>query len=230
MVPHARWCCPGVLVNCAASDGKPFRGVTQRVDVFGASDQAKPIPLTEANRKFPVTTPLDRRAEAVGDLADATQRIACDPSVLVPSAELCSLVNLAVESVLGHLWEGGILVPEVFTVSTAQRAPEGRAFGDHRRVDTDLAASLRSARNFVDELMPERCLRYAWAFDGYVGSQHHEAVIIEAAESENELHDAPRAASAWRLAARYRFSKTGISLLDRDLIVIENVHTPFSAR
>jgi hypothetical protein len=174
-----------------------------------------------------VTTPLDRLPTAVGDFTEETHRLSCEPSTGAPSVELRALVHTAIETVLGHLWEGGLLVPEVFTVSQPARAgepgtSESRAFGDHRKVETDLGASLRKSRQFVDTLLPTFCGRYVWAFDGYVGTQHSEAVVLEAAEAGQRY--------GWRLAARYRFSKTGITLLDRDLIVIENVYTPFTSR
>jgi hypothetical protein len=174
-----------------------------------------------------VTTPVDRLTLAVGDFTEETHRITCEPVIGLPSLALRSLVNNVIESALAHLWEGGVLVPEVMTVSrTARdiepRMPESRTFGDHRKIDTDLGASLRKSRQFVDTLVPELCARYVWAFDGYVGTQQSEAVIVEAAEAGEQF--------GWRLAARYRFAKSGISLLDRDLIVIDNVHTPFTAR
>jgi hypothetical protein len=182
-----------------------------------------PLTVSAEPESLFVTTPLDSRTQAVGDFTEETRRVTCDPSIGSPSVQLRGLVNLAIESVLAHLWEGGLLVPEVFTVrQSPSQAPEMRMFGDHRKIDTDLGASLRKSRQYVDTLMPEFCAQYVWAFDGFIGNQHSEAVVVEAAEA-GELF-------GWRLAARYRFSKTGIALLDRDLIVIENVHTPFTAR
>jgi hypothetical protein len=144
----------------------------------------------------------------------------------VPSAALQILVGEAVESVLQALWEGGVLVPTVFCVSRESeqaaitpKATNVRSFGDSTSIDTDLAQSLVGARRYVDLLSPSLELRYVWAFDGSVGPQRTESVIIEAAEA-GEPH-------GWRLAVRYRLSKRGIALLDDTAVVIGAVDVPF---
>ncbi len=171
---------------------------------------------------------VERLATAVGDLSGATNRsidaTAGLPASQEPSSELKQLVSEAIDAALNCLWEGGVLVPAVFcgpTSADVRAVPAFRMFGDHRRIDTDLDRSLQMARAYVDTLTPDKVGRYAWVFDGYAGPNHSEAVIVEAAEVGCEY--------AWRLAARYRFSKRGIDLLDKELMELGTVTVPFNA-
>ncbi len=96
-----------------------------------------------------------------------------------------------------------------------------RLFGDPGRIDTDLDHGLQLSRACVDAFNNEHVQRYVWLYDGYTGQSHHESVVVEAAE-RGQSH-------GWLLAARYRFSKSGISLLDRDMIELATIQTPFTA-
>jgi hypothetical protein len=179
----------------------------------------------------PVPKSLERLAVAVGDLSGATNRnVEVDPDQWAgtePSSDLKALVSEAIGAALNCLWEGGVLVPGVFWNPVINGgAPdrlvhEYRMFGDHRRIDTDLDRSLQMSRAYVDTLTPDKMDRYVWVFDGYAGQNHGEAVIVEAVEV-----GCPH---AWRLAARYRFSKRGIDLVDKELIEIGTVIVPFNA-
>jgi hypothetical protein len=189
-------------------------------------------------KRHQVPQSVEKLATAVGDLSGSTNRGAdvftgpgLGGTVLEPSIELKQLVSEAIGAALNCLWEGGVLVPGVFTIPAAldgARSAEERLgthayrmFGDHRRIDTDLDRSLQMARSYVDVLTPDKVSSYAWVFDGYAGANHGEAVMVEAAEIGSPY--------AWRLAARYRFSKRGIDLLDKELIELGTVTVPFNA-
>jgi hypothetical protein len=146
---------------------------------------------------------------------------------------LQSLAASTVELALQSLWDGGVLVPVVaWTAAEATNnggptagalAPglnQHRLFGDPSRIDTDLDHGLQLARACVDALNSERVQRYVWVYDGYAGQSHHEAVVLEVAE-RGQSH-------GWLLAARYRFSKRGITLVDRDMMELATIQTPFT--
>jgi hypothetical protein len=135
-----------------------------------------------------------------------------------PSAELQALTSQMVELSLQNLWSGGVLVPVVGWCDSTGRV-EHRVVGDHTRIDTDLNQCLQSARAIVDALNPDRVERYVWVYDGYAGRSHHESVVVEAAERQRS--------DAWLLAARYRLSKRGISLVDNELLELASIEVPF---
>ncbi len=174
--------------------------------------------------------PLQRLASAVGDLSGATHRQTADRDSSVssgtsgssehPSAELQTLTARTVERALQALWDGGVLVPVVAWAATNSGEEQHRLFGDPSRIDTDLDHGLQLARAYVDAFNCERVERYVWVYDGYAGQSHHEAVVVEVAE-RGHTH-------GWLLAARYRLSKRGIALLDRDLVELATIRTPFT--
>jgi hypothetical protein len=170
---------------------------------------------------FLVTHPTLPSPSAIGDLARSTDRGALFTPTSSPSAALQQLVGETVETVLQALWDGGLLVPTVLSIprDTRTEARSLEVFGDPTSIDTDMSRSLQLARRHVDTITARTSLRYVWAFDGFVGPQRSEAVVIEAAEA-HEPH-------GWRLAVRYRFSKRGIALLDDDAVVTGAVRLPF---
>lgn len=165
--------------------------------------------------------PLERIATAVGDLTGATFRQPAGGGLLGrPSGALQDLTATTVDLALQNLWNGGVLVP-VVAWTRADGQSQHRLFGDPARIDTDLDFALQGARATVDAFNPEQVARYVWVYDGYAGRNHHESVIVEAAEQGGSY--------GWLLAARYRLSKRGITLVDQEMLEVATVRTPLSA-
>jgi hypothetical protein len=175
-----------------------------------------------------------RPTSVVGDLSGSVARIRYERDATGDatgrSGSLERLVGKVVDTALNYLWEGGVLVPTVLTVprtpaattENGESTPDLRLFGDPMSIETDLDLALRRSRRFVDLLSPEDLMAYVWAYDGFVDVKSSEAVIIEAGEAG--------AAHGWRLCVRYRFSKSGIALLDTEVHVLEHVYLPFCSR
>ncbi len=181
-----------------------------------------PSDLSRFSESSPtVPQPLERIATAIGDFSGATFRQPASVGPFGhPSSELQELTAKAVELALQNLWNGGVLVP-VVAWTGSDGLCQHRSFGDHTRLDTDLDLGLQGARATVDAFNPEEVARYVWVYDGYAGRNHHESVIVEAAERGCSY--------GWLLAARYRLSKRGITLVDQEMLEVATVRTPLSA-
>jgi hypothetical protein len=157
---------------------------------------------------------------AVGDLSASTVRVAREEVTEQQSEALVELVKLTIDTAIEYLNIGGMLVPMVLTERQGiVVGPEVKLFGDPMSIGTNFDLGLRQARRFVDGLAGD-VERYVWVYDGYagIGTRHSDAIVMEAAERS--------AGHAWQLTVRYRLSKTGMSLLDHQVICSRAVAVP----
>lgn len=157
---------------------------------------------------------------AVGDLSASTIRVARKEITEQQSEALVELVKFTIDTAVEYLNIGGMLVPMVlFERRGTVVGPEVKLFGDPMSFGTNFDLGLRQARCFVDQLTGD-IERYVWVYDGYAGTGnlHSDAIVMEAAERS--------AGHAWQLAVRYRLSKTGMSLLDQQVICSRALAVP----
>ncbi len=166
-------------------------------------------------------TPTESSTQAAGDLSASTLRPVFTDERDVQTPELERLVTTALSTAVEYLHHGGLLVPTVLTDTDppASSGPIVRLFGDPMSFETDIDAGLRRSRQVVDRFESD-VARYVWLFDGYSGSgnRHSDAIVMEAAERT--------ARHGWRLTVRYRLTKTGIDLLDPDMVLVGALVVP----